>query len=261
MCMSIRRTEIACLIAIISFLYSASEARSLERTAHVSDISLDKSQIVALIDSLANRNRSPEEVAVRVRFSQGKQPLFDASYDWTEDNRIRNVASVLVKFDGDLLWICLMEHLDDQRYSLPFILNETTYAESIGGLCWRKAADDLDYPFARYIPSDLSGNIDRVLRIRALADLKAWYKEHLGLRLYEQQIARCEDAVKKIDSVNTISSEDKRKFVSTIQSQIAQLKQSKTPIVGTVPLIPKGAIPFGPDKATAVREAFEKMSK
>jgi hypothetical protein len=66
----------------------------------------------ALVDSLANHNLSPQIVG-----QNPQQPLFPDNYDWKEQDRVLDVVGDILN-RTDSIWPELIDHLQDQRYSL-----------------------------------------------------------------------------------------------------------------------------------------------
>jgi hypothetical protein len=194
-----------------------------------------KGELRVLIDSLANKNAPPERATNRyVRYGQ--------DYDHEEDKRVRAVVDKLDKQRStEDLWWCLLEHINDDRYTIVFRYDDYSHIAMIGHLCWQKAAHDLDAPFSQVIDYKFW----RQFRIGKDA-LNDWYTIHRGVPLYQQQIERGEVMLRKLELIKRQDREfwipdekDKVQIRHDIESQIALLKQTQKPIFSNEGLIPR----------------------
>ncbi len=237
-----RVTVRAILSIVLALRLCASSADAQTDSDHRQGNRLgDRAAISALIGSLVNKNKKPTMVAVSTSLAPGENPLFDDDYDWNEDARVRRVIADLSRFDRDELWHSLIEHIDDEQYSLAFAFNDGARIASVGQLCWRSMANDLEMPYF-----DVSPGIDRghalfqLLSLKTKENLKKWEHDHADVPLYKQQIEMCEGALNRIQTVKTatpIPESEKSQFSVDVKKLIDTLRKTKKPIFSRSPLL------------------------
>jgi hypothetical protein len=227
----------ACLLLACSFVGCLSatvpEANEAQRGAPLSHDEASR-----LIDSLANHNEEPLLVPVHSSIaSLSENPLFADDYDWDEDDRVWRVIREFKKYNGEELWNCLLEHLDDERYVVAYALDDEAYIQTIGNLCRCLARDYLDVAYMKHLPSSMDGNTP-AMRLFSPEGVGLWCRDHAGIPLYRQQAELCEAAIKKMQTMPRVPGADKAKFTADVRRQIGALLRTRDPNVVKRRLLP-----------------------
>lgn len=208
--------EITCVfLAITSMASSVSESR--------------RKEIVSIIDGLASGNEVPELLT----FQAATVPRFSPNYNWREQNRVEKAFNRLRTSKDEDVWQELLEHIDDERYSLTMTTDgdiHTTKNFTVGRLCKLIAHGRL--------VSILEGNIEPrddglpvvPLRPDLRRSIVEWHKKREGRSLYQLQIEVCEDAITLLSDVRGMSKKAKDKSVIALSLQIHELLERKRPI-------------------------------
>jgi hypothetical protein len=233
---------LAAIVITVRFPNSASAQSAPEKPKDAREQELD-----ALIDALATSNPRPEI------FGRGPErfALFDEKYDWAEQRRAIEAFRALIEAEGDELWPRLVEHSDDERYALTYNVDDRASNATVGSLCRNLAVADLLYPYRRHSPT-MTG-VSRQSQYWELwtpernlySELKSWYRKHERKPLHELQIELCEWAIEKapalgelpenfkLERVRPLTDGQKQKFKDDVREEIAKIKETGKPIVGT----------------------------
>ena len=221
------------LLLLAILVVALRPSRRAEHKSSDAEPKLTRDEIRLLIESLANKNERPSE--------GGRSPLvFSADYDHNEDARIRSTIRRLERrSDPEDLWWCLRDHLHDDRYATPVTYDFYKHAATIGNLCRERVADDLDAPFRNVIEEHFWR------QFRVWYQLDEWCAAHNDVPLYQQQIERGEEILKKLETLKQGDREfwipgddDKPGIRRDVGQQIEILKRTGMPIFSKESLIP-----------------------
>jgi hypothetical protein len=212
-----------------------------------------------LIDAVASRNKEPKIIET------GGSPiaLFDDKFDWADQERVQRAVAALSQDESNDLWPRLVEHIDDERYSVTggddlaapqnfsvgwacrvLAFNHLLYAylqylepggsAPMGGDSMNWVADDS----TEYVPGKLQMELHEPPQLGRLwgelpgeKRLWKWYQARKGKPLYELQIEMCEWAIKRVEGDSRVAEKPKREFVNRVKRQIQLLRETKKPVV------------------------------
>jgi hypothetical protein len=205
-----------------------------------STIPLSRDELDRLIVSLANRNEKPTMVQVSSSIASGNNPLFADDYDWDEDRRVWALSHALELYNSEKLWRCLLEHLDDERYTAAYAIDEYARIGSVGGACQSVARSYLQAAYMRHLPPSLYGS-EPSMNLLAPERVGPWCHDHAGLLLYRQQAELCEAAVKKMQAMTIprVPEAEKAQFAADIKRQIDTLLRTEKPVICMQGILPR----------------------
>ncbi len=215
-----------------------------DQAAKIADRPADRGrQLEALIDALANKNKPPKIVDRQGRH----RPLFDETYDWAEQERVRKACLALNEreaADGNELWQHVAEHADDQRYAVTCLVrtdDEYVLNITVGEICRYVAYHDLVQPFAGIWQgkSPFMGSVTGDPRYTASTppwhNLKAWSGGRKGKLLWELQVEVGQWGIKTLNDVDGKREKWKADCLQQTNAQIEALRRTKKPIVRQAP--------------------------
>lgn len=227
---SYAKSNVVALIAICVSLFFLLKSQASQR------VRVDTAMLHRMIDALANRNQKPEFVDVGTRLDARHSPLFPEDYDWAEDRRVAYAIRDLQRFDGEELWQCLCEHLEDERYLKSYAFNDAAHVSTIGYLAFIKTNAELSAAYLRHFPMSWTNALwfpqSRV--IHNLYEAIAWHREHKNVPLYQQQIEACQISLQRMRSIKSSrppTQSEVEKFEQDVSRQIEVLRLTKTPVL------------------------------
>jgi len=180
------------------------------------------------INLIVSKNKKP---------SRGNGPLkLPPDYDFDEQKRVWSEVHGLFG-DAESIWADIVDHLDDQRYSLTMESNISgrSYEWTVGDICHAIVARNLTQSYYGSLKPE---TFDRYRTLRSpvslggLSDLKKWCQERKDKKLYELQIEVCELTMKALESDEwlqmTLSAGDRKACVEMMNGAAADLRRSKT---------------------------------
>jgi hypothetical protein len=174
-----------------------------------------------LVDSLASKNHVPK--LIKGDFNN-QYPVFAADYDWSEVDRIAKAVDVLIE-NAEEAWAHLVAGIEDDRYSLTIetdtSVNSSENAE-VGRLCAKIVNSYIREAVPPLHIDD--GRSERPTRMPGLKTTLA------NKSLFELQIEMCKQTIPFVESLESISAEQKRENVRQLNDRIASLQKSRKPI-------------------------------
>ena len=205
------------------------------------------------IDSLRSRNSEPELIG------DLRQPLFDKSYDWSDQDRIVEKLNLLWSQSQVALPV-LVDHLNDSQYCVTVQNDLSGTNWTVGDACYFAITDFLSAAYRPCIPS--SHNAYLKLAIPAIArggDFREWCVEQLKNRRppYELQAEMCEWAIVTINIMNDLSDSARAEAIRLIQMAKTRLLRNSEPVLPGDFLRPDSRTVFTKRTAEALRLKFE----
>ncbi|MEX2186055.1 MAG: hypothetical protein WD875_04640 [Pirellulales bacterium] len=202
------------------------------------DASLD-----AMIDALASRNPPPKIV----KYISEWEAVFDAKYDWKEQDRVVAAIRAVLKNSGPKTWERLNAHGSDERYCLTFndqAENADAFATNwtVGEMCGAIAGFQFGYPIDEATKSTRIGERPVDLPLEAIEGMPKWGQPLGEKTLVDLQIQACQQAIDDLPKLAAKAKEsgrDANTDAETLQAcrrrleaTIEKLKKSKSPLLG-----------------------------
>lgn len=226
------------------------------------DVSVDTS---TMVEALANHNPPPNLLAIIPdAVPPCRIPLFDAEFDWRENDRVWRAVSVLIEHAEDA-WPELVKHLDDERYCITIEVSSSfTYNWNVGDMCREIIGRNLAEAYYRNI-QPLTMPVNAQLRRPQVARdkkmLKSWCEERNKKKLYELQIETCKWAITQLrkpeNNLRGVSNLRLRTWIAAIDADIESLRESGT-AVGFDGFGPEELVPYSREKADRMRERYHR---
>jgi hypothetical protein len=186
---------------------------------------------------LEQKTPSVDVIASKNKPTLGQSPLIKLppNYDFDEQKRVWAEVNGLFD-DAESIWAELVEHLDDQRYSLTMTSNVSgrSYEWTVGDICHEIVARNLTQG---YYESLKPKSFDRYRTLRNPTflnrpEVKRWCQERKDKKLQELQVEVCELTVIALASddhlARALSTEDRKSCVKSINGAAAELRRAKT---------------------------------
>jgi hypothetical protein len=223
-------------IIMVAFFYLSKNNQASDSTQGSSPKEtnkLSKSEINELFDDLVSHNPKPE---IR-EHDDSRRIVTPENFTWKENLRVKKKIQCITDHVEEL-WPELVNHLEDERYSVTASDGESSNTFSEGDVCYKIICDTLaeahyshmrDYPMElvhyRLGPKAMSHNDNNI-------SLKEWLLQRKTKPLYELQIEKCEWAIKEMGKLKKwFSDEDYEKTVNEIDKQIGELRKTKKPVL------------------------------
>jgi len=180
-------------------------------------------EAIKMVDALANRNAAPKITGDR------RLPLFDQTYDWSEDERIWGKTIPELVRRAEEAWPELVEHIGDDRYCLTLGNDNGAYVWTVGNICRMIAAKNLTQACYNALKPESKDMSTRLWHLAAANELKSWCKARDGKQLYELQIEACQDAIAEARRPEQFfpSVEARRAWIAGLEAAVKSLRESK----------------------------------
>jgi hypothetical protein len=187
----------------------------------------------ALIDAMVSRNKPPRLVTS----GDATVPLFDADYNWSEQQRVRTAIDAVMRIKSDDFWWRLRDHVRDDRYVLTAVRGRVVKNFTVGALCGDIVDLRLCLGFTAHLPS-VPGRLPATFR----PEREYWERESqwAGQRmpLHAMQSALCARALQQWKSVrstlpdgngqtHTYTADESSRYMAALKKEIATLNSTK----------------------------------
>jgi hypothetical protein len=186
-----------------------------------------------LITAMASTNPPP----ALVQAGTATVPVFAATYDWNEQQRVRRAMDAVMRADPDESWWHLREAMADDRYVFTATRGGETRNFTVGMVCGDLAELRLCLCFTRRLPL-VPGRLPASFHPERefLRNEDRWHRDRLPL--HAMQAALCEAAIRCWESVretepgadgrtHRFSAEEKSRYVAALRLEIAELARTR----------------------------------
>jgi hypothetical protein len=226
------------------------------RTCHCREKKENLMKYERLIERIASRNPPPMLVGEE---GPSQLPRFPKDYDWKDQRRVLDAVQDLVDHAEEAR-PTLIDHIDDQPYSLTFKHDMSVSNETVGDVCFLLLFENLTAAFLPYIP-DGKDVYNQLHNPDIIPDdgFQEWCRKRLdrGQQLYEVQIEMCEWAMKKIATLKGVTVENKNASVSRIKKEIDKMRLDKKPVLIKSIIQKDARTPYSQEQAERIREKID----
>ncbi len=186
-----------------------------------------------IIDAMASSNPPPALGGV----GGNAAPIFGATYDWEEQQRVRRAVDAVMRADPEAIWWSLRDRIDDDRYVLTATRGPETRNFTVGMICGDLADARLCLCFTRRLPL-VPGRLPASFHPERefLRHEKQWRADDMPL--FAMQAALCEAAISDWEGVaatepgedgrsHRFSTEEKARYVAALRAEIDELVRSR----------------------------------
>lgn len=210
-----------------------------------------------LVAALANRNRAP----VLQGGGSLQAPHYAKAFDWVEQKRVLEVLTQCADHADDA-WRALVEHLNDESYSLTLQKEMRVSNETVGSICGMIVVADLTEVYMPYIPQD-EDVYRKVVYPREVINmgLQEWCRKQQGegKGLYEMQVELGEWALAKIAAMDKLPADEQISSCTQIRKKIEELRATRKPILAKS-IFGELRQPFTQEDASQIRENLDSNS-
>ena len=188
------------------------------------------------IDDLKSHNPAP--LFGDDRPGPGATPLFDKTFDWGEQDRVKGAIRAIVKHAADA-WPQLIRHMDDRSYCITIDGDNGATNRSVGSICSWIVSRNLAAAYYPLMPHQLRREVVYTRFVTPAAargsdGLKAWCDKRGKRPLYELQIEMCEWSIDELGRMikgDEIPEVEGNASIAAVRSRIAAMRKSKEPVV------------------------------
>jgi len=197
----------------------------------------DAKAMAKMVNDIVNRNQPPELVGRPHRSWPIVVALYPESYDWKEEERVRQAIAKLYQDRTEELWEELVRREADPSYCVVVAIEKTEDAEirTVGDICTELAGLRLWGVFVEHFPTNPEKD-GRPIYVDFGIDgkLSDWRKERGKKSLYELQVELGEKALSELakfkESSTNIPKEDVDLARRKIEAEIKELRRTKQPV-------------------------------
>jgi hypothetical protein len=222
----------------------------------------DAKEVAKMVEDIVNRNKPPELVTRPPRSDPSLVPLYPESYDWKEEERVRQAIKKLEDDTTAEVWEEMVRRKDDPSYCVVVAVEpwENAKIYSVGYVCHKIAYSRLIGVIQQHMPDDPTGPDGRPLKVGVDGSLADFGKERRIKPLYQLQIEVGEKALLGLSRLNVenFPKDEVDRARKKIEAEIEKLRKTREPILVKAPSFPgPPGIPYPKDAAKRVRDAVK----
>jgi hypothetical protein len=215
-----------------------------------------------MVDAIVNRNKPPKLVGRPSGSWPGLVALYPESYDWKEEERVRQAIDKLYQDRTVELWEELARRKANPSYCVVVVSDQTEDAQifTVGTICRGLAYSRLVEVFVQHMPPDPDKNGRPIITGVGIGNLADWRKERMQKPLYQLQIEVGEKMLRELSKVN-VRGVRKHQIDSArekIEAEIEKLSKTEQPVFLKDQSFPHNT--YSKDVAKRVRDAVRRGS-